>query len=125
MGYGLLTGTEMTLNVNSATIMWDVPVITDSTIVANQPVIVLHDKIKKNCLLNEIAMPDDSNINTIETEKLSKYKDLEIAVKWMWKVRKKIVSVIIGALGTIEKALDLNLQLLPGQPLAIVLYCCM
>jgi len=125
MGYGLLTGTEMTLNVNSATIMWDVPVITDSTIVANQPDIVLHDKIKKNCLLNEIAMPDDSNINTIETEKLSKYKDLEIAVKWMWKVRTKIVSVIIGALGTIEKALDLNLQLLPGQPLAIVLYCCM
>jgi hypothetical protein len=52
------------LNVNGATIMWDIPVITDSTIVANQPDIVLHNKIGKKCLLNEIAIPNDSNVNT-------------------------------------------------------------
>jgi hypothetical protein len=40
---------ERVLNVNSATIMWDVLVITDSTIVANRRDIVLHDKIEKNC----------------------------------------------------------------------------
>ena len=34
----------------------------------------------------------------------------------MWKVRTKIVSVIIGALGTIKKGLDQNLQLLPSHP---------
>ena len=38
---------ERVLNVNGATIMWDVPVITDSTIVANRPDIVLHDKIRE------------------------------------------------------------------------------
>jgi hypothetical protein len=103
---------EMVLNANGATIMWDVPVITDSTIVANRPDIVLSDKIEKNCLLNEMAMPNDSNINTKENEKLSKYKDLEIAVKRMWKARTKVVPVITGALGTIKKALDQNLQLL-------------
>jgi len=101
---------ERVLNVNDATIVRDVPVITDSTIVANQPDIVMHDKIEKNCLLNERAMPHDSNINTKETEKLSKYKDLEIVVKRMWKVRTKIVPVITGALGVIKKALDQNLQ---------------
>jgi len=33
----------------------------------------------------------------------------------MWQVRTEIVPVIIGALGTIKKGLDKNLQLLPGQ----------
>ena len=33
----------------------------------------------------------------------------------MWKVRTKIVPVVIGALGTIKKGLDQNCQLLPGD----------
>ena len=36
-------------------------------------------------------------------------------------VRKKIVPVINGTLGTIKKVLDQNVQLLPGHPSAIVL----
>jgi len=60
-------------------------------------------------------------ILTQESEKLSKYKDLEINVSRMWKVRTKIVPVIIGALEIIKKGLDQNLQLLPGHPLAIEL----
>jgi len=64
-------------------------------------------------------MPNDSNVNKKETEKLSNYKDLEIAVKRMWKVRTKVVPIISDALGTIKKALDLNLQSLIGHPSAI------
>ena len=44
-----------------------------------------------------------------------KYKDPEIEVSRMWKVRTQIVPVIIGALGTIKMGLDQNLQLLPGH----------
>jgi len=33
----------------------------------------------------------------------------------MWKVRTNIVPVIIGALETIKKGLDRNLQLIPGN----------
>jgi hypothetical protein len=33
----------------------------------------------------------------------------------MWKVRTKIVPVVTGALETIKKGLDHNLQLLPGH----------
>ena len=36
----------------------------------------------------------------------------------MWKVRSKIVPVIIEALGAIKEALDQNLLLLPGHPSA-------
>jgi hypothetical protein len=93
--------------------MWDVPVFTDRTIMAYRPDRVLHDKKGKTSLLIDIATPDGSNVNRKEIEKLSKYKDLEIEVSRMWKVRTKIVSVIIGALGTIKKGLDKDLQLLP------------
>ena len=31
-----------------------------------------------------VAIPDDLNVNTKETEKLSKYKDLEIVGSRMW-----------------------------------------
>jgi len=33
----------------------------------------------------------------------------------MWKVRRKTVPVMIGALGTIKQELDQNLQLLPAH----------
>jgi glutamyl-tRNA reductase len=112
---------ERFINVNGTTIMWDVQVITDGTLVANQPDRVLHDTKENTCLLIDIALPDDTNINTKETEKLSKYKDLEIEVSQIWKVRTKSVPVINAALGTIKKGLYQNLQLLPGQLSAIEL----
>ena len=40
---------------------------------------------------------------------------MEFKVNRMWKVRTKIVPVVIGALGTIKKGLDQNCQLLPGD----------
>jgi hypothetical protein len=76
---------------------------------------VLLDINEKTCLPTDIALPDDSNINTKETEKLSKYKHLEIEISRMWRVKTKYVPVIIGTLGTIKKGLDQNLQLLQGH----------
>jgi len=110
---------ERVLNINVTTIMWDVLVFTVWTILANWPDIVLQIK-KKTWLLIDIAIPDDSHINTKENEKLSKYntKDLENKVSRMWQVRTEIVPVITGALGTIKTGLGKNLQLLPGQPSA-------
>jgi hypothetical protein len=67
-------------------------------------------------LLIDVAIPDELNVKTTETKKLRKYLDLEIEVSRMWKVRTKIVPVIIGDFGTIKKGLDQNLLLCPGQP---------
>ena len=77
---------ERIINVNGTTIMCNVLVITDRTILANWPDIVLHDKREKTCLLININTPDDAEVNTKETEKLSKYKELEIDVSRMWKM---------------------------------------
>ena len=78
--------------------MWYLPPITDRMILANPPDIVLHDKKEKIGLLVDIAIPDDSKVNTKETGKLSKYNNLEIDVSRMWRVRTKVVPVIIGVL---------------------------
>jgi hypothetical protein len=69
----------------------------------------------KTGLLIDIALPDDPNIYTKETAKLSQYKELDIAVSRVWKVRTKTVPVTIGALGTIKKGLEQNFLLLPGH----------
>jgi hypothetical protein len=66
----------------------------------------------------DIAIPDDANFNTKETEKPSKFKDLEFEFSRMWRVRTKIVLVPIGVLGTILRGSDQNLQLLSGYPSA-------
>ena len=73
----------------------------------------MDDEKEKTCL------PDDSNVNTEETEKLRKYKDLVIEFSRKWKLRTKIVLVVFVALGTLKKGLDQNLRLLSGHPWAI------
>ena len=49
------------------------------------------------------------------TEKLSKYKDLEIETSQMWGMRTETIPVIIGALGAIKKGLETYLGRIPGQ----------
>jgi hypothetical protein len=58
---------------------------------------------KQACLVINIAIPYDSNVDKKDPDKLNKYKDLAIEVSRMWKVRTQIVPVIIGALGTIRR----------------------
>ena len=107
---------ERVIHVNGTTFMWDVPAITDRTVLANRS-----DRKEKTRLLIDITTPDESNVNTKETEQLNKCKDLEIEASRMWKVRTKIVPVTNGALGTMNKGLDQNPQSFPAQPSAIEL----
>ena len=79
------------------------------------------DRKEKTCLLIVVAIKDDSDVNTKGSVTLSNYKDLEIEDSGMWKVRTKIVPVVIGALGTMKKGLGRNLQLLPGHPASLQL----
>jgi hypothetical protein len=97
---------EWVIIFSGTTVMWDILVITDQTILTTN--LIQHSMIKKEetCQLIDIAIPDDSNVNTIEAEKLSKYKELEIEVSRIWNVRTKIVLIIIAALGTIKNGFD-------------------
>ena len=53
-----------------------------------------------------MAVPSDRNTSVNVTEKLSKYKDLEIETNRMWGMRTETILVIIGVLGAIENLKD-------------------
>ena len=98
-----------------ATILWDLPVHTDREIKANRRDIILKCKDERSCLLINIAIPTDKNISIKVTEKVLKYKDLEIEIKRMWGMKTKTMPVVIGALGVIKKESKKYLDDIPAN----------
>ena len=50
-----------------------------------------------------------------EAENILKYKDLTIEIQHMWNVKTKVITVIIGATGTISKAFRKYVSNIPGN----------
>jgi hypothetical protein len=48
-------------------------------------------------------------------DKILKYKDLRVEIQRMWNVQMKVISVKIGATGTISKSLRQYLSNIPGK----------
>ena len=94
---------------DNVTLLWDFPIRTDRTIQTNSPDIIVKDIKEKTCLLIDMSIPTDQNISAKEFDKLSKYKDLEIEIQRMWKLRMSTVPVIVGALGMIKKGCQKHL----------------
>ena len=66
-----------------------------------------------------MCVPSDSNISAKEFEKFSKYKNLEIEITKMWKMKSKTIPVIAEALGMIKKGTQKCVNEIPGNlPLA-------
>ena len=101
------------------TILWDLPIITDRTIMANKPDVVVLSHRDKKCLLIEVSIPEDRNVLMKEIEKIHKYRDLEIEVSRMWRVKAKTVPVVVGALGVVSQGFRKNIEILPGGPSAV------
>ena len=55
-------------------------------------------------MLIDVAIPGDGNVITKEAGKILNYKDLTIEIQHMWKVKTRVIPVIIGATGTISKS---------------------
>ena len=100
---------------DSVTILWDMPIHTERTIAANRPDIVLKNKKDKTCLLIDMTISLDTNTLFKTTEKLTKYKDLEIEVERMWGLKTTTVPVVMGALGTIKKDMQSYSSKIPGN----------
>ena len=94
---------------------WNMPIHTERKITANRPNIVIKDRKTNTCKFIDMAVPLDRNTSVKVTEKLSKYKDLEIETSRMWGMRTETIPVIIGALGAIKKGLETYLGRIPGQ----------
>ena len=97
------------------TILWDFPIRTDRTIQAKRPDIIIKHKQNKTCQLIDMSVPSDSNTSDKEFEKLSKYKDLEIEIAEMWKMKTKGIPVIVGTFGRIKKGTQKYVNEIPGN----------
>lgn len=121
---------EAVLQNDHATLYWDRSIITDRTIVANKPDIVLIDRSTRKAILVDIAVPHDVNLVKAENDKQTKYLDLAREITDMWDVDSAtIVPIVVSANGLIAKTLDQHLKKLAlgswvgGQIQKAVLLC--
>ena len=62
-----------------------------------------------------MTIPLDTNTSVKTTEKLTKYKDLEIEVERMWGLKTTTVPVVMGAFNTIKKDIENYTNKIPGN----------
>ena len=99
----------------NVTILWDFIVQTDRKIDANRLDIKIRNHEERTCIMMDVVVPSDQNISLKEFQKLSEYKDREIEVTKMWKLKTKIIPVVIGALGMIKKVSQNFIDQVPGK----------
>ena len=80
-----------------------------------QAEIIIQEKHSQRCLIIDVAIPCDYNIQKKATEKTSKYVDLQIECQRMWNKKVEVISIIIGATGIVEKGIQSYLQKIPGK----------
>ena len=66
-------------------------------------------------MLIDVAISGDRNVIKKEAEKILKYKDLTIEIQRMWKVKTRVIPVIIGATGTISESFRKYISNIPGN----------
>jgi hypothetical protein len=93
------------IHEDGVTIVWNLQVRTDRTILNNKLDIIIRDNKHGICMLIDVAILGDRNMNKKEAENILKYKELIIQINCMWNVKPKVMPVIKGVIGTISKSL--------------------
>ena len=97
------------------TISWNQQVQTDRTIPNNKPDIIIRDNEEGTCMLIDVVISGDRNVIKKEAEKILKYKNLTIEIQRTWKVKPRVIPVILGATGTISKSFRKYISNIPGN----------
>ena len=85
-----------------ATILLDLPIITDRHVPCNKPDIVMQEKSDRSQIM-DVAIPSNHNIQKKATEKMSKYVDLQMECQRLWNKKVEVILVNIGATGIVDK----------------------
>ena len=75
---------------------------------------MIKDHASPCCKLIDVSVPSDQNTSTKVTEKISKYKDPEIEITQIRRVKIEIVPVIVDELALISKGMQYNLGKISG-----------
>ena len=62
-----------------------------------------------------LIVSGDSRVESKEKEKIQKYQDLAKELRKLWKVGVKVVPVVVGALGTLPRALEKHLKVIESK----------
>ena len=76
------------------------------------------DKKKRSCIIIDVAVPADGRVYEKGKENVEKYQDLRRENGRIWPLRKvQVVSMVIGALGSVTKESDRRIEKLgiPGD----------
>ena len=79
------------------TVLWNQAVHTDREVTANKPALIIKNKEENTYTLTDVAILANRNAVQKEEEKKLKYKSLCTEIQRMWKLKRKIVPVIIVA----------------------------
>ena len=93
---------ERVLENEDYKILWDFSVQTDHVIEARRPDLVVVDK-ERSCKVIDFAVPGDSRIEEKEKDKIEKYQDFGRELQKIWKVKVKIIPLVVGSLSAIPK----------------------
>ena len=63
----------------------------------------MKDSVNATCKLIDMTVPSDRNIALKDIEKKSKCKDLALEIQRKWHMKTVVISVVVGALGTVKK----------------------
>ena len=91
-------------------ILWDFTIQIDMKIVHQRSDIVAIDKENSECRIIDIAIPGDQNIKEKELEKINQYQDFRLKVQKLLIVKATVISVVVGALGTVIEELENHLK---------------
>ena len=94
---------EKVVENDSWKILWDFTIQTDHVIGARRLDMVIIDKTKSECRIIDFACLYDSIIQEMETDKMKGCNDLKRELKKIWNMPVKVISVVLGALGTTPK----------------------
>ena len=75
---------------------------------------MIKDHASRCCKLIDASVSSDQNTSTKVTEKISKYKDLEIEITQIRRVKTEIVPVIVDELALISNGMQYNLGKISG-----------
>ena len=79
-------------------LLWDFTIQVDREIANYRPDIVIFNKVKRYCLIVDVAIPGDHRIDQKEIEKITKYADLKLEISRMWNCEATVVPIILGHL---------------------------
>ena len=86
-------------------LLWDFDIRTDHLISARRPDLIVINKKRE---LVHFAVSADHRIKLKEREKKDKYLDPARELKKLWIMKVAIISIVIGAFGTVTKGLLKN-----------------